>query len=59
MTTPRALVILGSGYTGRWIYKLAVQQSLPILASSRRPDRHLSEIDPSRHIQFNLTKPST
>ena len=59
MTTPRSLVILGSGYTGRWIYKLAVQQSLPILASSRHPDRHLSDVEPSRRIRFDLAEPST
>lgn len=59
MTTARPLVILGSGYTGHWIYTLALQQSLPILASSRAPDRHLHDVDPSRRIRFDLGEPST
>lgn len=59
MTTPRPIVILGSGYTGRWIDSLALQQSLPILASSRRPDSRLTDVDPSRRIQFDLGEPGT
>lgn len=59
MTIPRSIVILGSGYTGRWIYRSALKQSLAILASSRRPDRHLSEVDPSRRVLFDLAEPST
>jgi nucleoside-diphosphate-sugar epimerase len=59
MSDPRPIVILGTGYTGRWIYKLAREQSLPILASSRRPEHHLGDVAQSSRIQFDLDDPTT
>ena len=59
MTSPRTIVILGSGYTGHWIYRLAAQRSLPIQASSRRPDHHLIDIEPPARIRFDLEEPTT
>ncbi len=54
MTAFRPLVILGSGYTGRWIYQIATGQSRPVLASSRQPDRHLTDVAPEARIRFDL-----
>ena len=59
MLSLRPMVILGTGYTGRWIQKLAREQSLPILASSRQPEHHLSDIARTARIQFDLESPST
>jgi hypothetical protein len=59
MTTPRRLAILGSGYTGRWIYQLATQRSMSVLASSRRPELHLSYVEPNARLGFNLDDPAT
>ncbi|ODT45770.1 MAG: hypothetical protein ABS70_02405 [Nitrospira sp. SCN 59-13] len=59
MSALRPIVILGTGYTGRWIQKLAREQSLPVLASSRQPEHHLSDVAQTARIQFDLEKPST
>lgn len=59
MSALRRIVILGTGYTGRWIQKLAREQSLPLLASSRRPEHHLREVARNARIQFDLDTPST
>ncbi len=59
MTVPRPIVILGSGYTGHWIYELAQQQSLPILASSRHPETRLPDVAPDARIRFDLMDPSS
>lgn len=59
MTTRRPLVILGSGYTGRWIHQLAVQRSLPVLASSRRPELHLTYVEPNARLRFDLSDAAT
>ncbi|MBI4002283.1 MAG: hypothetical protein HY348_10925 [Nitrospira defluvii] len=59
VTTRRPLVILGSGYTGLWIWRLAKQQTLPIYASSRRPDLHLTDVEPEARLRFDLAEPAT
>lgn len=59
MSGRRPLVILGSGYTGKWIYTSAVRQAQPILASSRRPDRHLGYVAPPARLRFDLADPTT
>lgn len=59
MTNRRSIVILGSGYTGQWIYKLGTQQGLPILAGSRRPDHNLISVDPQARLRFDLADPTT
>lgn len=59
MTTAHPLVILGSGYTGRWLYQLAGQLSLPVHASSRRPDHHLTTVAPQARLHFDLADPAT
>jgi nucleoside-diphosphate-sugar epimerase len=54
MPLQRPLVILGSGYTGRCLYRAAQQQGLPIQASSRRPDIHLTYVEPQARLRFDL-----
>lgn len=55
----KSLVILGSGYTARFVLPLAERRYSPVLATSREPDRHLSHIQPDRRIQFDLTRQDT
>lgn len=59
MASLRRLMILGSGYTGRWIYQLATQRSMSVLASSRRPELHLSYVEPNARLRFSLDDPAT
>jgi hypothetical protein len=54
-----SLVILGSGYTARFVLPLAERLYPRILATSREPDRHLSHIQPDQRIQFDLTREDT
>lgn len=54
-----SLVILGSGYTARFVLPLAERRYPRILATSREPDRHLSHIQPDQRIQFDLTRQDT
>jgi hypothetical protein len=54
-----SLVILGSGYTARFVLPLAERLYPRILATSREPDRHLSHIQPDQRIQFDLTRQDT
>ncbi len=56
---PHPLVILGAGYTGRFLYHQALQQGWIVYASSRSPDAHLSFVDPLAQILFDLEQPST
>ena len=59
MITPRPIVIVGAGYTGHWLYKLAGQLAVPAYASSRQPDQHLSAIAPSMRLRFDLADTAT
>ena len=53
------LVILGAGYTGRFIYHAARQRHRPALATSRSPSDHLSFAHPDHRILFDLARPET
>ena len=59
MPSHRPLIILGSGYTGRYLYRLAREQSVPIQASSRQPDIHLTYVEPQARLRFDLADPTT
>jgi hypothetical protein len=59
LTVNKSLVILGSGYTARFVLPLAERRYSLVLATSREPDRHLSHIQPDRRIQFDLTQQGT
>lgn len=53
------MVILGTGYTGRWVHRLAAEQSRPVLAGSRRPEQHLCDLAPASRVRFDLDDPAS
>ncbi|MDE0146146.1 MAG: hypothetical protein OXL95_09780 [Nitrospira sp.] len=53
------LVILGAGYTGRFIYRVARRRRRPVFATSRDPDAHLTFAQPHHRIRFDLRQPET
>lgn len=54
-----SLVILGSGYTARFVLPLAERHYSLVLATSREPNQHLTHIQPDRRIQFDLAQQDT
>ena len=61
LTNPqsRPLVILGAGYTGRFLFPLATAQGWDTFATSRNPGMNLLHIPPDRRLEFELTRPDT
>ena len=55
----QTLVILGSGYTARFVLPLAERRYNRVLATSREPDQHLSNVAPDGRVRFDLSEPST
>lgn len=55
----RPLIILGFGYTAQWIYRFALEQSLTVFATSRLPDLHLSQVEPTARLRFDLSDEAT
>ncbi len=53
------LVILGSGYTANFVLPLAESRYTHVLATSRDPARHLSQVPPNRRIRFDLMRRET
>lgn len=53
------LVILGAGYTGRFIYRAARRRRRPVFATSRDPDVRLTFAQPHHRIRFDLQQPET
>jgi nucleoside-diphosphate-sugar epimerase len=53
------IVILGAGYTGRYIYARAIAQGLSVLVTSRARDTHLTFAPPLHRIQFDLDRKET
>ncbi len=53
------LVVLGAGYTGGVLYRLAAEQGRRILASSRSPDARLRHIPLPHRLLFDLARPDT
>ena len=53
------LVILGAGYTGRFIYHAARRHRRPAFATSRDPDAHLTFAQPGHRLFFDLQQPET
>jgi nucleoside-diphosphate-sugar epimerase len=53
------VVILGAGYTGRFIYAQAIARGLSALVTSRAPDIHLPFASPSHRIPFDLDREVT
>lgn len=53
------LVILGTGYTGRFIYAHAAKQGMHVLASSRSPHARLTAIPTGNRVTFGLESQET
>jgi hypothetical protein len=54
-----SLVILGSGYTARFVLPLAERRYHRILATSRNPDHHLASLSPNNRVRFDLRDRTT
>ena len=59
MIVHRSLIILGSGYTAKFLLPLAQHRYSYVFATSRDPDRHLSHLNPDQRIRFDLARPET
>lgn len=53
------LIILGSGYTARFVWPLALRHYAHAFATSREPNKKLHHVAPEQRIRFDLTKPDT
>jgi hypothetical protein len=53
------LIVLGSGYTGRFLVTEAFGQGRVVLSTSRAPDRQLTLVPPSQRLRFDLAQPGT
>lgn len=56
---PNLLVILGSGYTARFLWPLVADRSPKVFATSREPEQHLSYVPPVQRLRFDLSQPGT
>lgn len=59
MIVHRSLIILGSGYTAKFLLPLAQHRYTQVFATSRDPERHLGHLSPDQRIQFDLAQPDT
>ena len=57
--TTSPLVVLGSGYTGRVLYKMGASQGWTVYATSRNPLNNLMDIPSEHRLIFDLDRPST
>ena len=57
--TDRPLIILGCGYTGRYILQLTLQRGTGAWATSRNPAQQLTAVPFSRRLEFDLARPET
>jgi nucleoside-diphosphate-sugar epimerase len=53
------LVILGAGYTGKFLYQTAQRHDREVWVTSRRPQHHLTYASPSHQLGFDLEQPTT
>jgi hypothetical protein len=56
---PNPLVILGSGYTARFLWPLIADRSPTVFATSRSPEQHLSYVPPAQRLRFDSSQPDT
>jgi hypothetical protein len=54
-----SMIILGAGYTGRYLASALTTTSCPFFATSREPDKNLSHVPVDRRMKFDLEQPST
>lgn len=53
------LIILGSGYTAKFLLPHALRRYTQVFATSRNPDRHLTHLQLDQRIRFDLAQPET
>src|SRR5262245_24509893 len=53
------IIILGTGYSGRYLTKALTAASRPFFATSREPDTTLLQVPTGRRIKFDLEQSST
>jgi len=53
------VVIVGSGYTGRYLAKALTKASRRFFATSRDPNRHLAMLAETTRLHFDLQRPET
>ncbi len=53
------LVILGSGYTARFLWPLVAARSPKVFATSRIPEQHLTYVPPAHRLRFDLSQRDT
>ena len=53
------LVVLGSGYTGRVLHRMATSQGWTVHATSRNPLNNLAGLPSEQCLRFDLEQPST
>jgi nucleoside-diphosphate-sugar epimerase len=53
------LVILGCGYTGRFLYHLAMARHQVVRVTSRRPEQQLTELPSIHCLAFDIEQPET
>ena len=56
---PNPLIILGSGYTARFLWPLVADRSPTVFATSRAPEEHLGHVPPVQRLRFDLSQPDT
>ena len=54
-----SLTILGFGYTAKFLLPFAERRYTRVFATSRDPERHLSDLSPDQRITFDLARPDT
>src|SRR5262245_19246014 len=55
----QSLIILGGGYTARWLCSLASNRYRTVRLSSRRPNQNLRDLPPHQWIEFDLLQRQT
>ncbi|MGH7180350.1 MAG: hypothetical protein ACREJN_00045 [Nitrospiraceae bacterium] len=53
------IIILGAGYTGKYLADALTGTSRHFFTTSRDPDKHLSHVPADRRMRFDLEEPST
>ncbi|MFO0706605.1 MAG: hypothetical protein U0412_07095 [Nitrospira sp.] len=53
------LIILGSGYTARFLWPLVSDRLPAVYATSRSPEQHLSYVPPAQRLRFDLADTET
>lgn len=55
----KTLIILGSGYTARFLWPLVADRVSKVFATSRTPEQNLGHLPADRRLRFDLSQPDT